>query len=123
MLMAQKSLKKLLLKQLKVWFLHWLLQLHFDVAISDYNSLEKLKSFIRESAVMKNFHHPNVLQVLGISLETENRLPYIILPFMANGDLRTFLKNKRPEALAVDQFPEVLNKAHFSNTIMHTSVL
>ena len=56
---------------------------------------------------MKNFHHPNVLQVLGISLETEDGLPYILLPYMANGDLRTFLKSKRPEALVVDQFPEV----------------
>ena len=57
---------------------------------------------------MKNFQHPNVLQVLGISLETEDGLPYIVLPYMANGDLRTFLKSKRPEALTVDQFPEVL---------------
>ena len=75
--------------------------------IPDYNSLEKLKSFLRESAVMKDFFHPNVLQVLGISLETEDGLPYIVLPFMANGDLKTFLKSKRPDALVVDQFPEV----------------
>lgn len=56
---------------------------------------------------MKDFHHPNVLQILGISLETEDGLPYIVLPYMANGDLKTFLKNKRPEALVVDQFPKV----------------
>lgn len=80
----------------------------FIITIPDYNSLEKLKSFLRESAVMKDFLHPNVLQVLGISLETEDGLPYILLPYMANGDLKTFLKSKRPEALVVDQFPEVL---------------
>ena len=80
----------------------------FNVVIPDYNSLEKLKAFLRESAVMKDFLHPNVLQVLGISLETEDGLPYILLPFMANGDLKAFLKSKRPEALVVDQFPEVI---------------
>ena len=91
----------------------------YFVVTPDYNSLQKLKSFLRESAVMKNFHHPNVLQVLGISLETEDGLPYIVLPFMANGDLRTFLKNKRPEALAVDQFPEVLI-LHSYNVYIYT---
>ena len=86
-----------------------MLALLYYHTITDYNSLEKLKSFLRESAVMKNFHHPNVLQVLGISLETEDGLPYIVLPYMANGDLKTFLKNKRPDALVVDQFPKVLH--------------
>ena len=83
----------------------------FDFVIPDNNSLENLKAFLCESAVMKDFLHPNVLQVLGISLETKDGLPYILLPFMANGDLKKFLKSKRPEALVVDQFPEVLQNA------------
>ena len=73
----------------------------------DFNSLDKLKSFLRESAVMKNLDHPNVLKVLGISLETEDGLPFILLPYMANGDLKNYLKSKRPDTLAVDKFPMV----------------
>ena len=77
-----------------------------DICI-DFNSLDKLKSFLRESAVMKKFDHPNVLKVLGISLETEDGLPFILLPYMANGDLKNFLKSKRPDTLTVDKFPKV----------------
>ena len=83
----------------------------FHFVIPDHNSLENLKAFLCESAVMKDILHPNVLQVLGISIETKDGLPYILLPFMANGDLKKFLKSKRPEALVVDQFPEVLLNA------------
>jgi len=56
---------------------------------------------------MKNFDHPNVLKVLGISLETEDGVPFILLPYMANGDLKNFLKSKRLDTLTVDKFPRV----------------
>ena len=31
----------------------------------------------------------------------------MVLPFMVNGDLKSYLKNKRKSARCVDQFPEV----------------
>ena len=39
---------------------------------------------------MKHCDHPNVLSVLGVSLDTDHEggLPFIVLPFMANGDLK-----------------------------------
>ena len=44
--------------------------------------------------LMCEFDHPHVLGLIGISLDANNS-PYLLLPFMENGDLREFLKNKR----------------------------
>jgi len=59
---------------------------------------------------MKHCEHSNVLSVLGVSLDTDHEggLPFIVLPFMANGDLKAYLKNKRMnKTTGVDQLPEV----------------
>lgn len=58
---------------------------------------------------MKNFDHPNVLNVLGAGFDNDNGsgLPFILLPFMANGDLKNYLKNKRQNPAIVDCLPEV----------------
>ncbi|XP_038595556.1 tyrosine-protein kinase receptor TYRO3-like [Micropterus salmoides] len=44
---------------------------------------------------MKDFDHPNVIQLIGVSLHRRpgQRLPIpmVILPFMKHGDLHTFL--------------------------------
>lgn len=42
---------------------------------------------------MKNFKHKNVLTLIGVCLQ-EDSLPMIILPFMANGDLLTYIRNE-----------------------------
>lgn len=42
---------------------------------------------------MKNFKHENVLTLIGVCLQ-EDSLPMIILPFMANGDLLTYIRNE-----------------------------
>lgn len=46
---------------------------------------------------MLDFDHPNILHLVGVCFNTEDNLPAIVLPYMANGDLRTFLKGKREE--------------------------
>ena len=60
-----------------------------------YSSVESLKSILRESILMKEFDHPNVLNVLGVGFDSDNGLPFIVLPFMVNGDLKTYLISKR----------------------------
>ena len=44
---------------------------------------------------MLHLDHPNVLKLLGVCFDTEDQLPVIVLPFMANGDLKSFLVEKR----------------------------
>ena len=42
---------------------------------------------------MKNFEHKNVLSLIGVSFETEGT-PLVVLPFMANGDLLAYLRER-----------------------------
>ena len=58
---------------------------------------------------MKKMEHINVLSLLGVCLDTEDGLPYIILPYMDNGDLKTFLHSKRTTSGSVLTHPEVMN--------------
>ena len=41
---------------------------------------------------MKDFQHINVLGIRGITFDADNS-PMVILPFMANGDLRNYILN------------------------------
>ena len=58
---------------------------------------------------MKRLSHPNVLPILGICLESnhDSGLPFMVLPYMVNGDLKSYLKKRRINAEYVNQLPEV----------------
>ena len=43
---------------------------------------------------MSTFNNPNVLTVKGVCLDG-GQLPYIVMPYMANGSLLSFLKKER----------------------------
>ena len=62
---------------------------------------------IKESAIMKTFDHPNVLGLVGISLNTEDGTPMIAIPFIKYGDLKTFLVAKRRQTKVKNTLPEV----------------
>ena len=70
---------------------------------------EEIEDFIAESAIMLDFNHPNVLRLVGVCFDTEDKLPLIVLPYMANGDLRRFLKSKRSKSSSTsdETMPEV----------------
>ena len=48
---------------------------------------------------MKDFNHPNVLGLIGLTFDPEGN-PLVVLPLMTNGDLKSFLK-KTTMVLAV----------------------
>ncbi|KAM4625804.1 tyrosine-protein kinase receptor TYRO3 [Polymixia lowei] len=62
---------------------------------SDITSSGDIEQCLKEAAYMKDFNHPNVIQLIGVSLHRRpgHRLPIpmVILPFMKHGDLHTFL--------------------------------
>ncbi|KAJ8291135.1 hypothetical protein GJAV_G00021780 [Gymnothorax javanicus] len=66
---------------------------------SDVNTSGDIEQCLKEAAYMKDFHHPNVIQLIGVSLHKrpQQRLPVpmVILPFMKHGDLHTFLLMSR----------------------------
>ncbi|XP_074547915.1 tyrosine-protein kinase receptor TYRO3 [Halichoeres trimaculatus] len=62
---------------------------------SDITSSGDIEQCLKEAAYMKDFHHPNVIELIGVSLHRRpgQRLPIpmVVLPFMKHGDLHTFL--------------------------------
>ena len=57
---------------------------------------------------MKDFNHPHILCLLGVCFNTPDGSPYIVLPYMANGSLKKYLKEKRVHVLDVNTYPKVL---------------
>ncbi len=45
-----------------------------------------------EATIMKDFHHQNVLELIGVTVRYD--VPFVILPFMEYGDLRTYISNQ-----------------------------
>ena len=43
---------------------------------------------------MKDFQHRNVMGMLGVCLDA-GPVPYLVLPYMPNGDLLSYLKANR----------------------------
>ena len=58
------------------------------------------REFLREGLTMARFNHFNVLPLIGIGFE-DNKAPFIVTPYMLNGDLRTWLRTKKNVRLIV----------------------
>ena len=51
---------------------------------------------------MKELHHSHVMNLIGVCLDA-GPTPYIVLPFMANGDLLSYLKKHREKLLVTTE--------------------
>ena len=70
-------------------------------------TMVKAKEFLQECITAKQFSHPNVLGLIGVSVITEEAIPLMVLPYMHNGDIRSFVKSKRGDTIELTEFPEV----------------
>ena len=61
-----------------------------------FYSAKNIEDLIAESERMKRFNHPNVMGLIGVSIDVGER-PFIVMPFMANGSLLTYLKKNRSQ--------------------------
>ena len=72
---------------------------------SGYFGGEEIDNMMSESVKMKHFDHPNVISLIGVCTDA-GPAPYIIMPFMDNGSLLSYLKKHRPELLLMDNTDE-----------------
>ena len=59
----------------------------------DHTSYE---DFLKEGLLMRDFSHPNVLSLTGVAI-ADHGMPMIVLPFMANGNLKTYIMKPKVE--------------------------
>ena len=55
-----------------------------------------MKNLLLETNKMSTFDHPNVLGILGVCLDG-GPAPFIVMPFMFNGSLLSYLKKHRDD--------------------------
>ena len=61
-----------------------------------------VKSLLQECSKMALFDHPNVLPLVGVCLDG-GPAPFIIMPFMFNGSLLSYLKKERDNLMLPPQ--------------------
>ena len=60
--------------------------------------MNDLSSMMGEILKMQDFHHPHVMTLIGVAFDASHT-PSMVMPFMANGSLLSYLKNNRPSLL------------------------
>ena len=60
-----------------------------------------VREVLEESIKMKDFNHPNVLNLIGVCVDA-GPSPYLIMPFMHNGSLLHYLRKERSHLLLKD---------------------
>ena len=92
------------------------------IILPDLSSKQELRSLLNESLLMKRFDHPNIVGLLGVCFDTPDGYPYLILPFMANGNIRDYLKNKRVHPTDITALPDVRVVIYSVQACIHCTI-
>ena len=63
-------------------------------------SEDLIHNLLNECTKMLKFDHPNVLTLTGVCLDG-GPTPYVVMPFMFNGSLLSYLKRERERQFGV----------------------
>ena len=78
-----------------------------EVLLLELYSRSDLEQFFDECYRMKAFKHLNVVELIGICLDSPDGFPLMILPLYPNGNLKTYLQKRRKYTPFVTTLPEV----------------
>ena len=65
----------------------------------------EVDKFIEESLKMRLFKHAHVMGLIGVCVDA-GPVPYIVMPYMANGSLLQYLKKERQNLVFTQEFDE-----------------
>ena len=78
---------------------------------------EAVNDLVMESIKMKNFQHRHVMGLLGVCLDA-GPAPYLVLPYMANGNLLSYLKTHRDTLMLPIGVKEDKVSAYYAHIFM-----
>ena len=73
---------------------------------------------------MKRFSHRNIVGLLGVCFDTPEGYPYLVLPFMTNGNIRDYLRERRVHETDTASIPDVraFFPIHLSHPLQHAYI-
>ena len=84
--------------------------------------MNDLSSMMGEILKMQGFHHPHVMTLIGVSFDA-NHTPSMVMPFMANGSLLSYLKNNRSAFLISEAADEETVRLSLCTCTIHFHVI
>jgi len=61
--------------------------------------IDECLAFYEEALVMRQFNHPNIMSMYGVSVH--EGLPCVVMPLMQNGDLKSYLRKNRSVSINI----------------------
>ena len=80
----------------------------FKYLCLELQSQSDMKEFFDECCRMKDFKHPNVVELIGMCLDSPDGFPLMIFPHYPNGNLKIYLQKSREFSPMFTGLPEVI---------------
>ena len=82
-------------------------KLVLPIFLTGFLDQNRVADMIKESVKMHSFEHPHVLNIIGVCVDA-GPSPYIVMPFMANGSLLTYIRKEKNLVVPTDSIDDDL---------------